>query len=96
MDFLSNLLRGGRDDEIARLNRRVAGLEATVRELCRQAGIDPRTLPQPAGTDPEVLGLLGQGKKIAAIKRYREVTGTGLKEAKDAVDALEARGHFDA
>ena len=28
---------------------------------------------------------------IAAIKRMRELTGMGLKEAKDAVDAYRAR-----
>lgn len=27
--------------------------------------------------------------KIEAIKVYREATGTGLKEAKDVVDAIE-------
>lgn len=30
------------------------------------------------------------GRKIAAIKTYREATGAGLKEAKDAVEAMEA------
>ena len=29
------------------------------------------------------------GKKIQAIKLYREATNTGLKEAKDAVEAFE-------
>ncbi len=29
------------------------------------------------------------GRKIEAIKLYREMTGHGLKEAKDAVDELE-------
>ena len=32
---------------------------------------------------------LFQGKKILAIKLYREATGTGLAEAKDAVDKME-------
>ena len=31
------------------------------------------------------------GKKIAAIKLYREQTNSGLKEAKDAVEALAAQ-----
>lgn len=35
--------------------------------------------------------LLREGQKIQAIKRHRELTGSGLKEAKDAVDALEAK-----
>ncbi|MYW94375.1 hypothetical protein G3I59_28220 [Amycolatopsis rubida] len=36
----------------------------------------------------ELEPLLRQGKKIAAVKRYREVTAAGLKEAKDAVDRM--------
>jgi len=36
----------------------------------------------------EVSALLARGNKIAAIKRYRELTGVGLKEAKDYVDRL--------
>ncbi|WP_420829406.1 ribosomal protein L7/L12 [Nannocystis pusilla] len=47
-----------------------------------------------AGVRPRALGLRGgdrstaaQRAKIAAIKRFREVHGVGLKEAKDAVDA---------
>lgn len=38
----------------------------------------------------EVQALLGSGKKIAAIKRLRELTGMGLAEAKNMVDAMEA------
>lgn len=41
-----------------------------------------------AARDPEVLAALAAGQKILAIKRYRELTGVGLKEAKDAVDRL--------
>jgi len=37
----------------------------------------------------QIQDLLAQGKKIDAIKRFREETGAGLKEAKDAVEALE-------
>jgi ribosomal protein L7/L12 len=33
--------------------------------------------------------LIERGQKIEAIKQYRERTGSGLKEAKDAVEALE-------
>ena len=36
----------------------------------------------------DVYLLAQQGNKIAAIKRYREMTGVGLKEAKDYVDRL--------
>ncbi len=43
----------------------------------------------PADTfEGRILHLLKQGQKIPAIKLYREETGVGLKEAKDAVEAL--------
>ena len=34
--------------------------------------------------------LLQSGNQIQAIKLYRELTGVGLAEAKDAVDQLAA------
>jgi large subunit ribosomal protein L7/L12 len=39
--------------------------------------------------DAELRDLLARGRKIEAIKRYRDDTGVGLKEAKDAVEGLE-------
>jgi ribosomal protein L7/L12 len=38
----------------------------------------------------EVREHIQAGNKIEAIKAYREITGLGLKEAKDAVEAIEA------
>lgn len=41
----------------------------------------------------EVDALIGGGRTIDAIKRVRELTGLGLKEAKEFVEALQrARG----
>jgi ribosomal protein L7/L12 len=37
----------------------------------------------------ELAALVARGQKIEAIKRYREYTGTGLREAKEAVEAIE-------
>ena len=37
----------------------------------------------------EILALLRHGRKIDAIKAYRVATSIGLKEAKDAVEAIE-------
>jgi len=37
----------------------------------------------------EVVQLMRAGKKIEAIKVYRQIFGVGLKEAKDAVEAME-------
>lgn len=43
----------------------------------------------------EIQRLLRGGSKIEAIKRFREMTGVGLKEAKDAVDAIERGENLD-
>lgn len=40
--------------------------------------------------ESEIVPLLQGGNKIEAIKLYRERTGMGLKEAKDAVEAIAA------
>lgn len=37
----------------------------------------------------EIVRAVRDGQLIAAIKRYREVTGLGLKEAKEAIDRLQ-------
>ena len=46
----------------------------------------PGSLPE---LEAEVRELYRAGQKIQAIKLYRENTGVGLKEAKDAVEALD-------
>lgn len=43
----------------------------------------------PDKIDPVILELLRDGQKIQAIKHYRTLYRVDLKEAKDAVDALE-------
>ena len=40
------------------------------------------------GWQKECASLMAENLKIQAIKRCRELTGMGLKEAKDAVEAL--------
>jgi Ribosomal protein L7/L12 C-terminal domain len=48
-------------------------------------------MPHPL-TDEQIARLsdyLFRGEKIQAIKVYRDMTGLGLKEAKDAVEDLE-------
>lgn len=83
---------------VAELTARVAQLEAAVARLEAQvaagapgAGPGP-VAPAPVAAEPawltEVRTLVRQGKKIQAIKVYREGTGVGLKEAKDAVEAM--------
>jgi ribosomal protein L7/L12 len=61
---------------------------------CKKCGgtIPQEELPaELSDFEKELLGLLQGGRKIDAIKRCREKTGQGLKEAKDAVEALGAK-----
>jgi ribosomal protein L7/L12 len=45
--------------------------------------------------EEEIRQLFNSGNKIQAIKTYREKTGAGLAEAKEAVEALAAGGSLD-
>lgn len=54
----------------------------------QQQGLYPESGQE---TDEDVERLLSMGRKIDAIKVYRAVHKVGLKEAKEAVEALAAR-----
>jgi len=52
-------------------------------------------IPDPQVPDPsltEVAVLVRAGKRVQATIRYREITGAGLKEAKQALDRFMAGG----
>ena len=77
------LLNGIRS-RIAVLSR----VEAKLDLLLKQANIkfDPY-----ANVPLDIVQALRDGKKIDAIKLYRQSTGVGLKEAKDFVEEVERR-----
>lgn len=50
---------------------------------------DSRNFDNPV-LESKIRSMLAKGKKIEAVKIYREEYGIGLKEAKDAVDRIEA------
>lgn len=67
-------------------------------DLALAVSVEPR-LPMPRLDNAEALGAwaaqqpaiataLAEGKKIQAIKELRTLTGSSLKQAKDAVDVL--------
>lgn len=58
----------------------------------RPGGATLRSSPpaSQAEGEAEVRRLIAAGDLIAAIKQYRTLTGVGLKEAKEAVEALAA------
>ncbi len=64
------------DARLAQLEKRISGIEAHL-------GIE-----RDAGND-QVAALILEGKKINAIKLYRDQTSIGLREAKEAVEQME-------
>ena len=66
--------------------QRIARLERKIDLVLAHLGIEDRAH---AAALSEVKRLAHSGQKIDAIKMYREATGVGLKEAKDAVEAME-------
>ena len=91
------------NERLDKLEAALAALQAQVAGLASAAAASVAPNPL-AGTDPgdvpygnnvvggpwldEVRSLKSNGKLIDAIKLYRENTGLGLKEAKDAVEGL--------
>jgi len=57
-------------------------------------GADTNSMLNQATCMKEVVELVRNGRKIEAIKLFRELTGTGLKEAKEAVEAIQAGKPF--
>ncbi len=75
----------------SRTERRFRMLEAKYDMLARHVGLDTTTDASVPSAEVQLLART-PGQKIAAIKLYREQTGAGLKEAKDAVERIEAGG----
>jgi ribosomal protein L7/L12 len=88
-----DLLRGGKKIDAVKRYRERHGVglnEAVDAVEALQAGRQPATVASPK-EDADVLELMRGSKKIQAIKVYRERYGVGLKEAKDAVEALASQ-----
>jgi ribosomal protein L7/L12 len=76
--------------ELARLRRRLAALsriEAKLDLVLQHAGL--KYVPY-ANLPAPVIAALQSGRKIQAIKLYRDATGAGLKEAKELIEEVMA------
>ena len=75
--------------DIQLLKSRINELEDKLQFLYRRLNIeyaDPNSDPI---ISPQIQEALRRGNKIEAIKIYRELTGVGLAEAKQAIDRAE-------
>jgi ribosomal protein L7/L12 len=91
--------------ELLEIKQRLALIETRLQQLFEHLDLRPRETagggwwggggegdaPDPAA-DPEIQDLLAKGNEIQAIKRYRELTGLGLAEAKEAIERAKAGG----
>ncbi|MEU2368762.1 hypothetical protein [Streptomyces pseudogriseolus] len=68
---------------LSRSERRVARVERKLDQVMRHLGLEEEVPRR-----DEILALVRDGKQVQAIKLYREATGAGLVEAKQAVDAM--------
>jgi ribosomal protein L7/L12 len=73
------------DARSARTGRRLARIERKLDLVLDHLG-----LREDEPELREAAELARTGREIEAIKLYREATGAGLKEAKDAVDRMAA------
>jgi ribosomal protein L7/L12 len=65
-------------------------MEVMMQKVLTRLGIDSaEVMPQEPSEMRAIRKELLAGHKITAIKLYRELYGVGLKEAKDAIDAME-------
>jgi hypothetical protein len=84
-------VRGSAGNELARFRDPDAfsrGTNAATKIDVQTPG-EERALPDQISS--EVMKALRAGKKIEAIKLFRESSGLGLKESKDFIEALQSK-----
>lgn len=73
------------ENDLKVLRERIKELEENLKLVYRKLDMAYPESSDPINS-PQVQNALRTGNKIEAIKLYRELTGAGLAEAKDAVD----------
>ena len=76
------------------LKSRINELEDRLNFLYRKLNIEYTDVNSDPLFSPQIQDALRHGNKIEAIKIYRELTGVGLAEAKQAIDGLASRLGF--
>jgi ribosomal protein L7/L12 len=86
--------------ELDEIQKRIALIEVRLEQLFEHLNITPRGGAGEGGhhegegldpnDDPEIQDLLVKGNEAQAIKRYQELTGASLAQAKEAIDRAQA------
>ncbi|MEM9282294.1 MAG: hypothetical protein AAGA96_10735 [Verrucomicrobiota bacterium] len=96
IDELKAFLSDGRKIEAIQVFRDITGsglaeAKRAIDRLESSGTLDSVTWPEGREAQmSEIQDLLRRRKKIEAIKIYRETTGSGLKDAREAVEEIEA------
>ena len=77
------------ETEIQLLRSRVNELEDRLKLLYRHLNLEYADPGSDPVMSPQIQEAIRRGNKIEAIKIYRELTGVGLAEAKEAVEKAE-------
>lgn len=94
------LMRQGEKIQAVKLYREQTGVGLAEAKAAVEAIERGVPWPAPASSaravrdvhlEQQILNLMEAGRKIEAIKLHRQLTNSGLKEAKDAVEELAAR-----
>ncbi len=91
---IRDMIQEGRINEAIEVYQKFAGVdEYTAMDAVAEIEHELRQgeSTEASDIDDRVRNLALEGKKIEAIKLYREMTGLGLKEAKDAVEGMERK-----
>lgn len=76
------------DTDLDRVHEQLRSIESNLKRALRQLDLE-WVEPSDAGDIPdEVVQLAKAGDVLSAIKRYRELTGVGLGEAKAVVEKI--------
>jgi ribosomal protein L7/L12 len=87
-------------EQVEQIEKRIALIEVRLEQLFEHLNIAPRGGGGTGGVhegegldpndDPEIQDLLAKGNQVQATKRYQELTGASLNEAKQAIDQAQA------
>ncbi len=80
----------GNKNDLSDLKERIEKLERQMGYLFRSFGIETGEAPswQPSS---KVIALVSDGKKMEAIKAFREESGVSLKDAKLFIESFESK-----
>ena len=70
---------------VGQLRNEVKLMRGTLNRIAERVGVTDIVTKE---VKEELKRLLSEGKNVQAVRRFREITGLGLKEAKEYVDGL--------